>query len=196
MENKLYKDLDVPVDASGEAIKKAFREKSKKHHPDKGGDESKFKEIQLAYSVLSDDDKRRRYDSTGDEEPEQTQIIGLCIQIFKGAVDQNSRDISAGIDSVVNGIVGSLKHEISQLKKSIKKNEDVISRIEKSPSNDFLKYVLETEIKADNKAIGIRSKRIVETREAWDMLSCYSFSILEKENCDRFHQTMRECWTL
>ena len=58
-----YKTLGVGRAAPKEEIKKAYRKLASKHHPDKGGDEEKFKEINEAYSVLSDDDKRREYDT-------------------------------------------------------------------------------------------------------------------------------------
>lgn len=60
-----YKTLGVPRTASTEEIKKAFRRLARKHHPDAGGDEAKFKEINEAYEVLSDDKKRKLYDQYG-----------------------------------------------------------------------------------------------------------------------------------
>ncbi len=60
-----YKTLGVPRTASTDEIKKAFRKLARKHHPDAGGDEAKFKEINEAYEVLSDDKKRKLYDQYG-----------------------------------------------------------------------------------------------------------------------------------
>ncbi len=60
-----YDILGVKKDASADDIKKAFRRLAKKHHPDRGGDEQKFKEINEAYEVLSDSDKRAQYDQYG-----------------------------------------------------------------------------------------------------------------------------------
>lgn len=61
-----YNVLGVDKKATPDDIKKAFRKLAHKYHPDKGGtDESKFKEITEAYSVLSDDKKRREYDTYG-----------------------------------------------------------------------------------------------------------------------------------
>lgn len=58
-----YDILGVKKNASQDEIKKAFRELSKKYHPDaNGGNDTKFKEINEAYSVLSDEQKRRKYD--------------------------------------------------------------------------------------------------------------------------------------
>jgi molecular chaperone DnaJ len=58
-----YKILGVDKKADNDAIKKAFRELSKKYHPDVGGSEEEFKEINEAYSVLSDPLKRKQYDN-------------------------------------------------------------------------------------------------------------------------------------
>lgn len=71
MSQDYYQILDVPRDASKEDIKKAYRKKALEHHPDKGGDENKFKEATQAYEVLSDDDKRSRYDRFGTQDPGQ-----------------------------------------------------------------------------------------------------------------------------
>lgn len=61
-----YKILGVSRNASKEEIKRAYRELAQKYHPDKkGGDEKKFKEINEAYQVLSNDEKRRQYDQFG-----------------------------------------------------------------------------------------------------------------------------------
>lgn len=67
MANKdYYSVLGVSRDASQDDIKKAFRKLAHKHHPDKqGGDEAKFKEANEAYGVLSDAEKRKRYDQFG-----------------------------------------------------------------------------------------------------------------------------------
>ena len=59
----LYDYLNVSKDASSDEIKKSFRKLSMKHHPDRqGGDPTLYKEINNAYSVLSDSEKRKQYD--------------------------------------------------------------------------------------------------------------------------------------
>ena len=61
-----YEVLGVSKTASEDEIKKAFRKGAVKYHPDKeGGDEAKFKEINEAYEVLKDKQKRQRYDQFG-----------------------------------------------------------------------------------------------------------------------------------
>jgi molecular chaperone DnaJ len=66
MADKDYYDiLGVPRTATADEIKKAFRKAARKHHPDAGGSEERFKELNEAYEVLSDDEKRKQYDQYG-----------------------------------------------------------------------------------------------------------------------------------
>lgn len=60
-----YKTLGVSRSATDEEIKKAYRKLARTNHPDAGGDEEKFKEINEAYEVLSDKKKRKLYDQYG-----------------------------------------------------------------------------------------------------------------------------------
>jgi molecular chaperone DnaJ len=65
MAKDYYSTLGVEKSATQDDIKKAFRKLAQKHHPDKGGDEARFKEITEAYSTLSDEKRRRDYDTRG-----------------------------------------------------------------------------------------------------------------------------------
>jgi len=63
-----YKLLEINKNASSKDIKKAYRRLAVIHHPDKGGDSEKFKEISKAFETLSDENKRKHYDQYGETE--------------------------------------------------------------------------------------------------------------------------------
>jgi len=70
MSKSLYETLDVSENASADEIKKAYRKLARKYHPDINKEESavdKFKEINAAYEVLSDPEKKQQYDQFGDQ---------------------------------------------------------------------------------------------------------------------------------
>ena len=77
-----YQILGVPRTATAAEIKKAFRKLARTHHPDAGGDEAKFKEINEAYEGHSDDKKRELYDQYGTANENQIPPQG-----WGGAVD-------------------------------------------------------------------------------------------------------------
>lgn len=64
----LYGELGVTRTATTAEIRDAYKKAARQHHPDRGGDTEKFKRIQRAHEILTDDEKRRTYDLTGSTE--------------------------------------------------------------------------------------------------------------------------------
>jgi molecular chaperone DnaJ len=93
-EKDYYKILEVGRDASQEEIKKAFRHLARKYHPDIAGKESedKFKEINEAFQVLSDPEKRSQYDQYGQSAFRHGEFSGSRAQNF----DDLFRDFGFG----------------------------------------------------------------------------------------------------
>ncbi len=107
-----YNILGVKRDASEQDIKKAYRRLARKHHPDVNpGDksaEARFKEINEAYEVLSDKEKRQKYDQYGDQWQYADQFAKA------GGQQRYSRDFGRGgaqgfeFDGDVNSLFGDL----------------------------------------------------------------------------------------
>ena len=81
----LYEDLGVPRDASAADIKKAFRKRAAKAHPDKGGSNEQMAVINRAFAVLGDEQKRLEYDRSGDTSegpPLEERARQLLVHLF------------------------------------------------------------------------------------------------------------------
>jgi len=82
----LYGVLDLRPDAPTDEIKRAYRRKAREHHPDAGGDAERFKEVIHAYEVLSDPERRARYDRFGDDGTTQARNGGSDPFGFGGGI--------------------------------------------------------------------------------------------------------------
>ena len=103
MAKNFYDVLGVDKKATKEDIKKAFRKLAQKHHPDKGGDETAFKEITEAYSTLSDDRRRREYDSYGQTFPGGGAGAGPGFSGFQGGVEFDISDLFGEFGDIFGG---------------------------------------------------------------------------------------------
>jgi len=97
-----YVTLGVAKTATADEIKKAYRKLASQHHPDKGGDKAKFQEIQTAYDVLGDPEKRKQYDNP----PQAFQFQDFTAPGFGGV---NLNDIFGQIFTDHNGPRGMRK---------------------------------------------------------------------------------------
>jgi molecular chaperone DnaJ len=103
-----YEILGVARNASSEDIKRVYRTLARQHHPDTNSDpgaEERFKDITMAYEILSDPDKRQRYDMFGDERGASGfggfgDISDLFSSFFGGTVSGRSRGPDRGADVV------------------------------------------------------------------------------------------------
>lgn len=74
----LYQTLGVARDASLEDIRRSYKDLAKTHHPDRGGNPEKFKAIQNAYEVLSNEERRQMYNMTGSDQEQPMQRGGMA----------------------------------------------------------------------------------------------------------------------
>lgn len=126
-EKDYYRTLGVSRNATEEEIKSAFRKLALKYHPDRNPDnkeaESKFKEINEAYEVLSNPEKRRIYDSYGEE--------GLKGGFGQGGFGQGFEGFSGDFGDIFGDVFESFFGDVSsKSKRRSRRGEDLKFNIE------------------------------------------------------------------
>ena len=161
--NNPYEEFNITKNATRDQIKKAYRNLSKLYHPDinKNKDTSKFRDIQQAYDILQDEEKRKHFDETGllpDEQEENTikgktreNLYNLVKQILN---DKNFIQRYNNIDFIntILNIINSNRITIEENKKSVTEYCETMKLIldrfnHKGESNDFIKEIIEVSIK-------------------------------------------------
>lgn len=101
-----YETLGVEKNATSEQIKKAYRRRAKKAHPDTGGSTEEMTAVNVAFDCLSNPQKRLRYDATGidDKRAEDEKILNMLQQVMNHAIDKDLT-IEQCVQSVANDLV-------------------------------------------------------------------------------------------
>ena len=167
MEKSLYTTLGVEPDATDEQIKKAFRNKSLIHHPDKeGGDEELFKTINEAYRILSDPKLRKAYDSTGkipksveameaDADVMLRQLFGIAIEdwlknnVFSPPKEEVLTIMKSTIKDKQKKITAAIKNK-NTLLKAVKDLRSVIKYTKEDDGIDLYTQCIELKTTALN----------------------------------------------
>jgi len=174
----LYDNLGVKENATWQEIKNAYKSKSQKLHPDKNPNPNalqEFREVQKAYSVLKDPDRRKYYDKTGNEKgTEHGEACKVIADIYLQVAKQNGyqpkdylQDIKITLRNSIKKTVNEgilIKREINAIKYLIDqtKGDELILRalqIEKLQGDQKLKNIEQT------KVIMNRALKIIEKAE-------------------------------
>jgi len=124
----LYDLLKVPKDAAEKVIKGAYRKAAQESHPDKNdGNDERFHEVKLAYDVLSDPDRRERYDATGTtDEPKKNEVQDRLIALFNSIIESESFT-----GNIIDGCKNNLQQAIQMLNAQKEKLEGKCGTLEK-----------------------------------------------------------------
>lgn len=178
----LYDILGVAKNATKDAIKRAYRKKAKKSHPDRaGGDNAEMSAINQAYAVLSDDKKRAHYDSTGQDKPQPT-IEDFAIQSLAKAFDDMLADEApAGnvvkiIRRAINKAIGASELELKICDAYLKKLDKRATQVKKRADDDGLD--LWTKVIADRRQryranIEMLKRNVEISKKALELLDQY-----------------------
>jgi curved DNA-binding protein CbpA len=149
---KHYQTLDVDENATPEEIKKAWKDKSKEVHPDKFQDETekseaeaKQKEINQAYAVLKDPEKKEHYDRTGSDSEQMTvsDVIKTAFQILLRDHFDEDKMFTRVHEGIGNAII-EFGRKLKKLENEIEDREERII---------FLKEIREKKVTTDDQTI-------------------------------------------
>lgn len=122
MPTDLYAILRVPKGASADRIRKAYRKLALAHHPDRGGDAATFQAATEAHDVLSDPEKRARYDATGqvDARPAphpQADVMALLTPLLAAVLEGM---VKQGADPKHEHVVEHLRRSLREVESKVK----------------------------------------------------------------------------
>lgn len=178
----LYEVLGVAQDATQAQIKAAYRKLAKKHHPDKGGDEAMFKQIQNAYDILGDVERRAKYDHNGftgngaeEESRRVSQLVGLITQIIDSTFSLERSNIFDMARRHLKEDISKCNTRIRSNDKAIEKRRIAADRISRKEGHNFLVDALNNQIeKLEENSAEVRYV-IEETEVLINMLDDYEY---------------------
>ena len=155
-----YKILDIQPDADDAAIRRAFRKKVRSCHPDSGGTAEAFRDLKHAYDLLSDPEKRRHFDETGEinDRPldlHQAKIIeilsiGLDKALFKIATEPQEFSYAGLLDLIRAEIEEKRKELRSQklnFEHALQISQDLADRFLVSDGKNLMKNAISQRIR-------------------------------------------------
>lgn len=183
----LYQVLGVERGSAAPEIQKAYRQRAKTAHPDSGGSVEAFSELGLAYAILSDPERRARYDRTGEADPPRpdnrdgnaveviAQKLGL---ILHAEQDVTSLDVASLLEETIRADIEEHKSKIAGLARGIERAAKLRQRVKRKANGhanalagvlDWHEVSMRTQIKAHERALG-------SMEHALEILKDYSFA--------------------
>ncbi len=186
----LYEELGLQPNCTIDQIKLKYRILAGIHHPDKGGDEERFKRIKFAYEVLSDPARRRQYDEnkTTDEPTDKNkEAISNLAEVFFAIIPN--------FDCLGGNLIEAMKNEINRVKsvafKNLIENDRYISNLEvvksklkmKNPEKEnILLSFIETQLETRLRDKILYQNRISISDLMLSILDDYQYGFIELFN--------------
>lgn len=154
MSKSLYEILGVSPDADSGDIKKAYRIKAQRLHPDKEtGDEAAFKELLEAYDVLMDATRRKYYDENGEVPQQQQQsFIQEAIVVLLHIIDHidsvKTTNVLAAAKNIVSGAIRKARDTRMGIEEQIEERKEAATRLTRKSGENILAQALLADVKA------------------------------------------------
>jgi curved DNA-binding protein CbpA len=187
-----YDELGVPRNAPGSEIKRAYRAKAKRKHPDRGGSPAEFAALTRAYRVLASPERRARFDQTGDADDSgslvsnlEANAVGLILGVFGSILADETYDLSRR-DPIVQTVqllrkgVQKIAADAVEARKGRRRIEEALQRLgRKGQKADPIRHFLEERrVKCDRCLDDTETAKTVH-EAAIAMLKDYSWTVDE-----------------
>lgn len=180
----LYEELGLSASATQEEIKQRYRSLAQTHHPDRGGDEEKFKRVKLAYEVLIDPVSRREYDTSGriynESSPRTCAMEDIChlARNLIPTINPEQDDLIAMMRDSVNGFRSNISQNILNHSNYINSAQKVIERIKrKGDGENLIRHVAETQLRYLQEELEIFKKQLLVNDQMLLILEEYDYTI-------------------
>lgn len=191
----LYQMLGLAKDATADQIKKAYRRLAQKYHPDREtGDEEKFYQVQVAYDVLSDDDRRKEYDRSGSTKDKsksslssaEQELVQLFVrlledQAFEGEFLQECR-------KTVGMAKANLTVEVESQRQQVKRLSKNRGKVSAKNQDNLFDMVLENLISGKEEMIASLQSKLKDCDEILDILCDYNEESPQEDVVQRFQR--------
>lgn len=196
-----YETLGVSKDASPADIKRAYRNAAKKAHPDTGGDPAAFHALQRAHDVLSDAERRARYDETGDMgDTRAPDPNAAALTIIGGLVDELTSqiimddniehiDLAARMRNKVTSKIASIREDQDQdqdqdqeqARNFEKKAVAVRKRFKAKKGPDYVGQMLDAKVEACKATVKNADQQIAVYERALELLDDVHFDAVKAD---------------
>lgn len=184
----LYETLGVKQDAKTETIRKAYRRKAKKAHPDTGGSAEEFAKLKKAHDILTDDARRKKYDATGDQsEARPDNAMSVIVQILAVAMENvisqiegrmgepTEFDIVNDMKIIIGGHLDECQRKRDQFKRTLAKTQKLVGRFGVEKGDNYLEKIVQGKISALTNNISQCDNQESPIKKALDILTISSF---------------------
>ena len=181
-----YDVLGVDAAATVDEINAAYRRRAKDVHPDTGGSAQEFGEVKFAHTVLSDPERRARYDHTGEIDelnPDNTEqgavgLIGVMLEaILVAENDPIECDLVAMMKAHVVTQIAEVNRKLQITRRSIERAERMRGRFRRNkPGDNTIERVLDWEIGVLKSSVGKSEAALKQRERAIELLCDYDFA--------------------
>lgn len=179
-----YETLGVSEDASAAEIKRAYRKKAERAHPDKrGGSQDEMIAINHAFDVLGDPKRKLLYDATGQDgqRPIDEQMRGLLMQGFQAALKSGSQTILKDVRTFVKDAKNKTIESQKEMRKAIKELESRRQKIKSKGAENLFHMIVDKEIQGLKQNIAVMDEGLKVVEVAFKALDEYESDEKEPE---------------